>query len=279
MARSREFWYNEIIAEKNRHQELNGISSTSKVSIFALIADVFAFVSWLLDTFFDKHSAENTAMIEKDKAHRVEWYGARALEFQYGQAFNRDLGKYENIGLTDAQIAAQKIVVKSAVNEVDTVNNVGLRIKLAREVAGDLAPLEPAQLAAFVAYMDKVKDGGVNVKNESLPPDSLKLDLDIFYDPLVLNGNGARIDGTAATPVTNAINAYLRELKFNGEYANTRLADKLQTVEGVILPVIKTAWAKFGNYQFAVIDERYIPDAGYIRIAAPDLSINWRPYV
>jgi hypothetical protein len=127
--------------------------------------------------------------------------------------------------------------------------------------------------------MGRVKDGGVKLIVDSLPPDSLKLDIDIFYDPLILNDQGQRIDGNANQPVPDAIRAYLKLLPFNGEYANTRLTDKMQSVDGVVLPVIKTAWAKYGLFSFAIIDERYIPDAGYLRLDDANLTINWRAYV
>jgi len=279
MAHTIQYWYDQIFAEKDRQPALSGITTTSRLSIFGAIAYVFAFMAWLVETMFDEHKAEIIALLAKDRAHIVTWYRTMAREFQYGQTFNRDLGKYENIGLTDEQVEAQKIIVQAAVNEVVINGSVEVTIKVVRLVGGDFAPIDDDQHEAMNAYIAKRKDGGVNAIIKSLPADSLKLDLDIFYDPLVLNDSGQRIDGNATAPVKDAINEYLKNLEFNGEYANNRLTDKLQAVDGIVLPVVKTAWAKYGLFTFSIIDERYIPDAGYIRLADADLNIQWRPYV
>lgn len=275
MARSIEYWYNEIVGEKNRQPGLAGITSTSKVSTFALLGWVFAFVAFLLDGFFDTHKEEVDNKITSEKPHRSNWYQTLALNFQYGQTFNRDLEKYENAGLTDDQVEAQKIVAQAAVTEVSG----RLRIKVAREVDGELSPLSEEQLLAFTSYIEKTKDAGVKINKDSLPADSLKLDIDIFYDPLILRADGSRIDGNAATPVPDATRQYLRQLPFDGEYSNSRLHDQLAQVDGVVLPVVKSALVKFGLYPFQLVDERYIPDGGYLRVADADLTINYRPYV
>ena len=134
-------------------------------------------------------------------------------------------------------------------------------------------------MTSFGAYIATTKDAGVKIITDSLPPDSLKLNIDVFYNPLVIKSDGSRIDGTTATPVPDAISAYLKNLKFNGEYANTRLEDQIQAVDGIELVNIKLSQAKFGLNPFTGIDEVYIPDAGYLRIANGDLTINYRQYV
>jgi hypothetical protein len=40
--------------------------------------------------------------------------------------------------------------------------------------------------------------------------------LNIYYNALVLDGTGARLDGTEATPVQDAGTAFLNALPFNG---------------------------------------------------------------
>jgi hypothetical protein len=275
MARSREYWFNEILGEKAKQTVLDGITSTSRVSVFGALAWVFSFVAWLLDGFFDAHKIEVDGKIKSDKTHRLNWYTSLAKSFQWGQAFNSVLEAYENVGLNADDIKAQKIVAQAATTEVEG----RLRIKVAREVGGELAPLTVEQLAAFSGYIERTKDAGVEIAKDSLPPDSLQLNLDIFYDPLMLRADGSRIDGTSKTPIPDAIREYLRSLPFNGEYANSRLHDQLRLVDGVELVVVKSALAKYGLKAFAAIDERYIPDAGYLIAANADLLINYRAYV
>jgi len=141
------------------------------------------------------------------------------------------------------------------------------------------AQLTAGELAAFSSYIEKLKFEGVKIIKDSLPADNLKLQLDIWFNPLVLRADGTRIDGSANTPVKDGILAYLNALPFNGEYANTKLTDALQNVTGVQLPVIKLAQTKYGLYPYTNVDERYIPDAGYLSIADADLIINYRQYV
>jgi hypothetical protein len=97
---------------------------------------------------------------------------------------------------------------------------------------------------------------------------------------LVLDENGARLDGADNSPVDNAIKTYIKNLKFNGEYSNLALIDALQNVEGVEIPELKNAQAKYGENDWVIIDAKYIPDAGYLKIYDPaDLTLTYKAYV
>jgi hypothetical protein len=275
MARTINYWYQQILTQKNGTPELDDLDSVSKVSDFNLWAYIVAFVICALDNLFDLHRSGIDTAITTLKPHGLQWYQALALRFQYGQNTIADSDQYANTGLTAGQIAAQKIIVQAAVTEIAG----SLRVKVVKLVSDDYAQLTEPELEAFDAYMAKQKDAGVRIINQSLPPDGLKLTLDIFYDALILNSDGSRIDGGAPTPVPDAITTYLKNLKFNGEYANTRLTDQLQLVDGVVLPVIKLSQAQYGAFAYTNIDEVYIPDGGYLRIPEGGLTINYRPYV
>jgi hypothetical protein len=272
MAREIEIIQNEMIAQLAS----NGITvSGSRTSIRRKWTYAWAYCANVIEKLFDAHRDETLAIIDTLMPHTLKWYAQLALNFQYGQNINTETGIYDNTGLSDEQITDQKIIARSAVTEIDGA----LRIKVARLVAGDLSPLDAAQKVSFIDYVQKLKDAGVRIKIDSLPADQLKLSIDIFYNPLVLTAAGGRIDGISITPVPDAVNTYLGNLPFNGEYANTRLTDALQRVDGVELVVINNAMTKFGLFPFTAIDERYIPDAGYLRVAAGDLTINYRAYV
>ena len=275
MARTIDYWYNVIITQKQSTTELDVLDNTSKAANFNLWAYIVAFAMCVLDNLFDGHRTVVDADIAALKPHSVQWYQTLALSFQYGQDTIPGTDQYANTGLTADQVAAQKIIAQAAVTEIDG----SLRAKVVKLVNGDYAELTGDELAAHTAFMNKQKDAGVKIIDQSLPPDGLKLTLDIFYDALILKSDGSRIDGRAATPVPDAISAYLKNLKFNGEYANTRLTDQLQLVDGVMLPVIKLAQAQYGGFAYTNIDEVYIPDGGYLRIPDGGLIINYRPYV
>lgn len=275
MARTIDQIYQAIITQKNNTPELDALNSTSKAAVYNLFGYIIAVVMWTLENLFDLHKSEVDDTIATKKPHTVRWYRDKALLFQYGQNLIAETDRYANTGLNDQQIAAQKIVAQAAVTEIDGK----LRIKVAKASGDDLVELLDEELNAFADYIGKIKDAGVKIITDSLPADALKLTLDIWYNPLVLTSTGARIDGAASEPVKDAIKAYLKNLPFNGEFSNTKLTDQLQAVEGVVFPVIKSSQAKYGLFPFSSIDEKYIPDAGYLRIADADLTINYRQYV
>lgn len=281
MAQTIDYWYQQIISKVQSDPVLSdvdsGLNSTSATADYKLWAYIVAFVVWTLDTLFDLHRASVDADLANQKAHTLTWYRNLALKFQYGQALIPDSDQYANTGLTPDQVAAQIIIAQSAVVE----NTDGsLRMKVVQLVAGDYAQLTDDQKTAFDAFVGDTKDAGVRITIDSLPPDDLKLKLDIFYDPLVLNAAGQRIDGNSDTPVIDAVNTYLKQnIIFNGEFAKTRLEDAIQLVDGVKLVGILSAQARYGALPYSEIDEKYIPDGGYLRVTDGGFTINYRQYV
>lgn len=258
-------------------------SQVSKTNILNLLAFIFSVSIWSLESLFTLHKLEVNEIIEQQKSHSLYWYRNKALSFQYGRALVEGKDYYDNTGLTDEQIEAEQIVKQSAVDETDEGK---LIMKIAREVNGELVPLseaDPDQLSAFKSYFEHnqtgIKDAGVKIKFVNNNADYLKLAYDIHYDPLVLDANGARLDGSDNNPVETAVNSYLKSFKdseFNGEYTNLALTDILQEVEGVVIPELKNAQAKYGENDWIVIDAKYTPDAGYLKIYDPaDLTLNY----
>ena len=291
MARTIDYWYQLLITQKNNTPGLNGlvsgttatpdpnaIDSTSQVADWNLWLYVVAFVMCTLDNLFDLHKSEVDTDIATLKPHSLTWYQSLALRFQYGQDTIADSDQYANTSLTADQITAQQIIAQAAVTEVSTATDIGLRVKVVKLTGGTYTQLISAELTAFNAYMNLQKDAGVNIIAQSLPPDGLKLGIQIFYDALILKSDGSRIDGTAQTPVPDAINAYLKALPFNGEYANTRLSNALQLVTGVVLVNINLAQAQYGAFPYTDIDELYVPDGGYLALADGYPILTFTPY-
>ncbi|UOE47971.1 hypothetical protein MTO98_26530 [Mucilaginibacter sp. SMC90] len=275
MAQTVDYWYNQIITKVYGDDVLSDLDHTSAVADYKLWAYIVAYVAWTIDVLFDLRDANVQDILATKKPHTEKWYRDLSLRFQYGQALIPDTDQYLNTGLDASQIAAQKIITQAAVKENDDGS---MRIKVVKLLNDDYAQLSDAEILAFKAYIADTKDAGVRINIDSLPPDSLKLVIDIFYDPLVLDNTGARIDGNATAPVIDAIKAYLKALKFNGEFAKTRLADQLQTVDGVVLVGILSAQSQYGTRPFTEIDERVIPDAGYLRVIDDGFTINYRAY-
>lgn len=253
----------------------NGITiSTSRTSRRRLWTFVVAVCMWTLEMLFDQHRVEVTGLIDLLKPHSLKWYANKAREFQNGYELVHDEDYYDNSQLTEEQVAASKIVSYSAVVE----QSKALRLKVARIVDGDLGPLTDNQKQSFTEYMARIKDAGVRLIIDSLPPDGLKLSLIVYYNPLVLNPDGNRIDGAVIDPVGKAVRNYLLSLPFNGTLVLAYLIDALQQVEGVVIPHLVSAQAQYGNFPYTSFDVKYNPDSGYLRfLVDTDLHIEYVP--
>ena len=53
--------------------------------------------------------------------------------------------------------------------------------------------------------------------------------------------------------------------------------DESKNVEGVKIPKIREAYSKYGDFDYAEIDETYIARAGYMRLDLDNTVINYVP--
>lgn len=275
MARTITEIQDDIISRITGSTELSVLNSSSKVAVWRLWTYIVAVSIWALENLFDLHKSEVTTLINERAPHSLRWYANKARDFQYGSELAYEVDYYDNAALTEDQVTEQKIIAFSAVVE----QSKGLRLKVARIVNGDLNALTAQQLESFETYMNRIKDAGVTpLLVESLAPDNLKIELVIYYNPLVLGSDGARLDGTNANPVGNSIRDYLKNLPFNGTLVLAYLVDALQQVDGIVIPHIVQAQAKYGTLPYTAFDVKYNPDAGYLRIQhEEDLTITFIP--
>lgn len=251
----------------------------SATDLQRLFIYVIAFCTFTLETLFDVFTADNNAAIAAMKPHKTKWYATMALAFQYGYSLLPDSDQFDNGSHTDAEIEDSKIIDYAAVVEQENnFRRVFLRIKVAHDNGTDLEPISDDEKTAFSEYMAEIKDAGVPLIIDSLDPDSIKQTWKIFYNPLVLNSEGARIDGSSSTPVQDAIKNYLKNLPFNGVYAPQYHIDAVQSVDGVVLCDLLTCEKQFGLLPFSQVVDTYTPDAGYLRFDSDDdLVITFIP--
>lgn len=264
----------EIIAAVQGDGTLAGASSTSATAIWRLITYVIASAVWALETIFDAFKVDLIAQVEALRPHTLKWYQEKALAFQYGSDLPEDSDEYDNSALTEAAILAQKIIAQAAAVEESGV----VKIKVAREVSGALAKLTSPQSDSLDAYFSEIKDAGVDLTVVNEDGDKVKIELDIYYDPLVLNSSGHRIDGTDNDVVKDAVKAYLRALPFNGWLVKSHLTDYLQTIDGVYVPEIRLLQAaKYDAVDYGDVDIRYKPFAGYLQflVEGTDLVLTF----
>jgi hypothetical protein len=264
----------QIIDSKNADPVLSSYSwSNSSVAIWRLWTYIIAVCFWTLENLYDYHKQEVTDIAGNQKPHTLQWYVYRATLFQYGVTLPEDRDVYPTAS-TDPTVA----IVKYAAG-VELSNMV--RIKVARDNAGTLESLTSGQLAALTAYMHRIKDAGVRLQITSGNPDVLQLALSVFYDPLILTNTGERIDGTATTPVLDAVNVFLANLPFNGVFVLNHLIGALQAIEGVRIGYILSAQANYASTPFVPITVKYTPDAGYMALDETyfNSNISYTAYV
>jgi|SRR5690554_3941700 len=253
----------------------------SKVSIENILFNVVSFAIWLFEKTLDLFRTEINDEIAKSRIHTQKWYREKALAFLFGYDLD-DTDQYDTTGLTDEQIATAKIIANAAPVKMQGY----LRMKVVKRVGDELTPLSLAELNAFASYMNYVTDAGTYVIPTTDPADDLKLTLDVYYNDRILAGDGSRLDGTANAPVLDAIKDYLKSLRFNGAFIETRLQDEIQLVEGVSMIKIVGAWSKYGSHGYesmannnvGKINEIRIPDAGYMKLDEADTVLNFIPY-
>ena len=249
----------------------------SKVSIESLLLYIVAVGIWTLERLFDTHTAEVTDYIATMKPHSLRWYVEKAKAFMYGEPVLPELisgsDVYDTTDMTDEQIAQAKIVTFAACTE----NNATLYLKVAK--AGP-APLTADEKAAFIAYLHEIKDAGVRIDVISEQGDYLKLDMVIYYDPLLINANGeSKADGTKV--VEQAIKDYIENIPFNGEFRKNELEDAIQAVNGVVMVEFNAAYHSETGAEdtYDEVVPYCKPASGYFKFDHADLSgVTYQPY-
>lgn len=285
MARKIEEIQQSILFSKNTEKELDVLTTNSKTGIWQLWIYIVSVAIWTLETLFDQHKAEVNDALAQLKPHSPRWYRNKALAFQDGFALIEDSDVFRPdfydivtnkwIPATEEQIRNSKIIKYSAVTEAEIESR--LIIKIATEKDKELSPISNDKKNNFEKYINEIKDAGVRVTVVNYEPDILKLQLKIYRNPLVLDGNGTLIlTGGGNNPVKDAIRQYMKDLPFNGELILAHFVDKLQKIEGVEIPHIvgaSTRWieATSGVYgDFTGVDVKKIPSSGYFKVLFAD---------
>jgi hypothetical protein len=268
MARTIATIRDEIIAQKEATAALSELDSTSAVAVWRLWVYVVAVAIHVHETLFDAHKKEVQALLDLQRPHTVRWYVTKAKLFQYGSALLPDSDVYDPI------VEADQIVKLAAAVEVPSVSTTVLRLKVAKLVGGSPAALSAPEMTAFNAYMQIVKDAGVNLQCTTGDPDDVRLTYEIYYDPLVLDAAGARLDGTLATPVKDAVNNYLGSLIFNGLFIVNKCTEAIMAVDGVVIARCALAQARYGALAYTPFLVEYRADAGYLVLDEADFDDN-----
>lgn len=248
----------------------------SPASLESILIDNVAIAVSVCGQLLRQHKRDVEAMLAEQSIGSVTWYAWKARQFQFGQPLVPDTDRYDNSNLSPDEVEACRVIAHSAC--VEARDRSLLYLKVARSDKGSRLPLTAEQLRAFSGYLDAYRYAGTRIQVINAPADEMKLAIDVYYNPLVLNASGKRLDGTADTPVQDAIRIHLQNTPFNGVFTNQSLVDALQRVEGVVVAELKaSASRRQGDLEFTPIDARCIPYAGYFAINDEHLTINFIP--
>jgi hypothetical protein len=251
-----------IVTAKEGDSTLNGLTSDSRVAIWRLTTYIVAVAIHLLERLYDGLRVDIDSIIATKKPHTMKWYVAKAKQFQYGTGLSLpdESDEYETVPPLDPAV----LIIKHAA-VVELLAYRVIRVKVAKESAGDLTQLDATELSAFTNYMERIKDAGVRLDIVSGLPDTLRVKLHIFYDPLILANTGERLDGSDPEPVKKALVAFLKDQPFNGLFVLNNMISALTAVDGVVICRVDEAVGFDGSYPAPIIHE-YAPVAGYLRI-------------
>ena len=226
---------------------------------------------------YGQHSIDVIDLIRENKVHAPNWYGMMSKLFQYGYELDGDNDYYDNSGLTEEQINSSRIVKFAAA--VPGIKKSILYLKVATGTNEEKKPLSPGQLTAFTSYIQCIQDAGVNIRIINAPADEMYIEMDVYFNPLILDKYGKRLDGSNDTPVQDVIKQYVHNLQFNGLYTNAKLTDMVQQVQGVEFPELKKAASRYGDYtDWSIIDAKEKAHAGYYTVKDENLRLRFLPY-
>lgn len=277
MARSIKEIFNGNLAEKASMPELNALTtnidsaqtlltkvqSPSKVADWVLWLWVKSTATWVLEVMWDNFKIEVSEQIARDKPHTPRWYATQAMKFQYGHELEwNDVEETYAYAEDDPEA---RVVTYAATSEAQGQ----VRIKAAKLVGAELAPISLDEKNALSEYMQEIKDAGVNLIVTTDEADLLKFVCEIDYNVSILNPDGSLIEDPSVFPVNEALQQYINTLNtssFNGFFVNQHAIDRIQAAKGVEDIRITSIEAKFGLLAYSAINWRYRPDAGYMKI-------------
>jgi hypothetical protein len=245
----------EVYSELTSDATLNLMNSSSDPALWELYADVISFVFYLLHSLWTVYEQRLKSAAAAAIAHNSYWYALRSTEFQLGDTLTVINGAvvYPVVDTT------KRIIAAAAVKDGDQGS---LIIKVAKKPNTALEPLTPVELAAFEGYVNGFKDAGVDTLVISQNPDVLKLELIIYYNPIVLVS-------ALQTEVEAAIVDYIENLPFDGIFRRTKLIDAIQSIEeikDIQITTCEASVAYTSSPNYMPIEVFYETLAGYIVI-------------
>jgi len=257
-----------MILDKESRPELNGLNSTSLVSVWRNLIYSFAVSSYLNEISMEEFQKQVEVRALEIPTGTARWYAAESLEYQNGDAL-----EFIDGNVVYAIEDDDKKIIKLA--SADKENGF-LVIKVAKyDVAGNAIPITTTEMVSFKEYWSQKKFACTPLAFVSQESDKAIIDYRIGVNATVINpANGESLLTPGTFPVQDAINTFLETFQaenFSSIFRIMKLTDAIQSVEGVENVVAESVQIKpFDGVYTEVIDqvnEEYSAQAGYITVS------------
>lgn len=199
----------------------------SSVSIESAITYVVSYVIWLFENIVYDQSDYITAQIAAQQPFSIPWYTAIAKAFQLGDQliFNESTYKYGYESIDEEKQIVKYVAIRQ--RQIEGVTKLQIFATKANKTA-----MTADELAAFSSYIFQRGAAGTHFQFISLSPDTLVINMSVYYDPQLLSASGLSLSD-ASDPVRDAINAYLDSITYAGAFNRAKLTDAVQNADGV----------------------------------------------
>lgn len=226
----------------------------SNAGRWKLIRGIVSLSIFSLEKLFDLFKAEVNNLNAASEVGGFRWWKNKLLDFQYGDPLIEENGRLFYLQIDDSK----KIIKKCSVIEDESL----LKLKIAGTEAGELVKItDTAERAAIESYIKDIKPAGVQTMILSSDADLLAFDVVFVFD-------GKLVQADFENETETAINFYLNNIDFDGEFRINKFRDSLEFVPGMIDVFInQVKWKPEGvvNYQNLSLSLNHSPVSGYYK--------------
>lgn len=263
MAQSIQEIYNNYIATNNAYPELAVIpnTNTSDMALLQTIYYICSINDQVAQQYYDAFKLDLQTIASNATVGTAKWWQDRILNyFQYST--DPDYGVLKAVApyyIPKYDLIDSNLNIVKYCSVTQQSNNRQVTIKVAKQVSGAPAQLTNDELNAVKKFVTDSQTAGLLINTVSFPADSIKLNLEIYY-------NAGYIESVVEQQVKDAIINYLTVLNFDGAIYLTKIVDVIQNIEGVNDIKINSASGKAEATAYTVFDRRYITTAGYANL-------------
>ena len=239
-----------------------------RVSVENVLMYVVAVCCHVVESLMATHKKEVEDLIGTLVPHRARWYRDKALAFLDGKELIADSDEYDTDGMSEEDIEVLRVVKYAVAVELENDEDRALTIKVAGEDNNKKRqPLTEEQATRLKAYLNEVKDAGVQINLVNENPDGLSMTATIYYNALYSKDE-------VKTQCEETVKSHIENLEFNGVLTVNNITDALREIDGVV--VVKLGSITISNTERSGIAMNAYcrPKAGYCNVDELDFDMK-----